>query len=104
MDFDGFDWDEGNIKKVIKHGLTLEEVENFFLAGVLVFNDIKHSHKENRHIAVGDSPKNGKLVFVSFTTRIIDFKLLVRPISARYMRAKEAKDYEKFKKEYLQKK
>ena len=104
MYFDGFNWDEGNIKKVIKHGLTLEEIEGFFLAGAVVFEDAKHSDAEARHIAVGSSPKNDKMVFVSFTTRVIDFKLLLRPISARYMRQKEAKAYEKFKKKYIQKK
>lgn len=54
---DGFDWNTGNISKILKHGLSLEEVESFFLAGVLVFDDAKHSDVETRHIAIGDSPK-----------------------------------------------
>jgi uncharacterized protein len=89
---------------LIKHGLSLEEIESFFLAGALVFDDAKHSHVEARYIAVGNSPKNRKLMFVSFTVRVMDFKLLIRPISARYMRPKEAKAYEAYKKEQLQKK
>lgn len=43
-------------------------------------------------------------MFVSFTVRVVDFKILIRPISARYMRAKEAKAYETYKKEKFQKK
>ena len=29
MKIQGFNWDKGNIEKVQKHGLTIEEIENF---------------------------------------------------------------------------
>jgi uncharacterized DUF497 family protein len=104
MHFDGFDWDKGNILKVTKHGLSLEDVEKFFTQGVLVFEDSKHSEVEPRSIAVGAIGSQNKLVFVAFTIRVRDFKVLIRPISARFMRKKEMDAYEKFKKKSLQKK
>lgn len=102
--FDGFDWDKGNIKKIVSHGLALDEIEDFFLSSPIVFDDARHSHDEDRHIATGSSSKNGKLVFVCFTIRILGLKILIRPISARYMREKEAKAYEKFNKDFVKKK
>ncbi len=104
MEFDGFDWDNGNIFKVTKHGLTLDEIERLFLQGVSVFEDNKHSNSEPRLIAVGIASTNKKPVFVAFTIRVRDFKVLVRPISARFMKKKEMNAYEKFKKEELKKK
>ena len=86
---DGFEWDEGNIAKCQKHGLSLEEIEVFFQSRVFVAPDLKHSEDEERFLAVGYSP-NGKPMFVVFTLR----GNLIRPISARYMHKKEAQNYE----------
>ncbi|MCC5644019.1 BrnT family toxin [Nostoc sp. CHAB 5824] len=55
--------------------------------------DIKHSESEDRFIATGVSIK-GRYIFVGFTFREKQGKRLIRPISTRYMREKEAKKYE----------
>jgi len=87
----GFEWDQGNIAKCQKHGLSLEEIEAFFRSQeVFVAPDLKHSEEEERFLAVGYSP-SGKPMFVAFTLR----SNLIRPISARYMHKKEAQVYEK---------
>jgi uncharacterized DUF497 family protein len=86
---EGFDWDEGNIAKCQKHGLSTTEIEAFFRGDVYFGPDIKHSIEEQRFLAVGRSP-SGRPMFVAFTLR----NGLIRPISARYMREKEAKKYE----------
>jgi len=87
---EGFEWDEGNIAKCQKHGLSLEEIEAFFRSKIFVAPDLKHSEKEERFLAVGYS-SGGKPMFVTFTLR----GNLIRPISARYMHKKEAQNYEK---------
>ncbi len=90
----GFDWDAGNRTKCRKHGLTPLEIEDFFkLESLYIAPEIKHSQKENRYLAAGRS-KKGRPMFVIFTLREITGNLLIRPISARYMHAKEAKKYE----------
>ena len=90
----GFDWDDGNIEKCQKHGVSLEEIEALFLDKSLrISPDIKHSESENKFIATGVSIK-GKYIFVGFTFREKQGKRLIRPISTRYMRDKEAKKYE----------
>ena len=86
---EGFDWDEGNVTKCQKHGVTLEEIEEFFQTQIYVAPDIKHSQDEVRFLAVGRL-SSGRPMFVVFTLR----NNLIRPISARYMHEKEAKQYE----------
>ncbi|NJL83091.1 MAG: BrnT family toxin [Chloroflexaceae bacterium] len=76
--------------KCQKHGVSLQEIEEFFFQTRLyVAPDIKHSQDEERFLAVGRSSA-GKPMFVVFTLR----NHLIRPISARYMHQKEAKQYE----------
>ena len=90
-----FDWDDGNITKCQKHGVSVEEIEGFFKQEeILVAPDIKHSEDEERFIAIGRSDE-GKPMFVAFTIRNLGSNSLLRPISARYMRAKEVRKYEK---------
>ena len=90
----GFDWDTGNRRKCRKHGLALTEIEAFFRQkSVFVMPDIQHSRTEERYIAYGPSPK-GRPMLVAFTFRIKEGETLIRPISARYMHAKEAREYE----------
>jgi uncharacterized DUF497 family protein len=86
---EGFDWDEGNKLKCQKHGLTLDEIEEFFCGKVFVAPDIKHSQDEERFLAVGRS-RSGKPMFVAFALR----NNSIRPISARYMHDREARQYE----------
>lgn len=86
----GFDWDNGNWPKCGKHGVSREEIERLFLEGqAQVAPDLKHSTQtESRHIAVGWV--DGRPLFVAFAIR----GEFIRPISARYMHAKEVSNYE----------
>lgn len=84
-----FDWDPGNTTKCEKHGLTRADIEAFFRAHPRVAPDPAHSTTEQRFIAVGRTP-GGRPAFVAFCWR--DDK--IRPVSARYMHAREVKRYE----------
>jgi uncharacterized DUF497 family protein len=90
----GFDWDEGNRKKCQKHGLSIAQIEALFANGPRIAPDPKHSEAEDRLIAVGRT-KAGRPVFVTFTLRTKDKRRLIRPVTARYMHAKEIEAYEK---------
>ncbi len=89
MEFDGFDWDEGNRAKCQKHGVPIVEIESVFSARVLIVDD-PGSEAEPRFRAIG-STATGRSAFVVFTRR----GNLIRPISARYMHRKEIVRYEK---------
>lgn len=90
----GFDWDAGNREKCRKHGLAPAEIEGFFKQESLyIAPDYEHSQKEKRYLAAGRS-KKGRPMFAIFTLREKFGEVLIRPISARYMHAKEAKKYE----------
>ena len=91
MKIGGFNWDVGNWPKCGKHGVSREEIERLFLEGsASVAPAVKHSTEaESRYIAAGSV--DGRAMFVAFTFR----GELIRPISARYMHAKEARHYEK---------
>jgi uncharacterized DUF497 family protein len=92
MEFDAFDWDEGNRGKCQKHGVSVAEIENLLRSNPPIAPDAKHSDVEDRLIAVGRNEK-GRPMFVAFTLRQSGGQLLVRPVSARYMHAKEARRY-----------
>ncbi|MEI7669619.1 MAG: BrnT family toxin [Pseudomonadota bacterium] len=89
----GFEWDEGNSTKCCKHGLSVAEIENFLRQDDNnIVADFKHSRQqEQRLIAAGKLGK--RFIFVGFTLRSKEGGILIRPISARYMREKEAKRY-----------
>ncbi|WP_313077587.1 BrnT family toxin [Melaminivora sp.] len=90
MEIAGFDWDGGNWPKCAKHGVSREEIERMFLEGhARIAPDMKHTTPaESRHIAAGRV--DGRALFVAFAFR----GRRIRPISARYMHAKEASNYE----------
>lgn len=94
MEFSGFDWDDGNRAKCRKHDLTTALIESLFREGLAILPDEAHSQKEHRFKAVGRT-EEGRYVFVVFTLRGREGSVLIRPISARYMHAKEVKTYEK---------
>ena len=48
MDFAGFDWDEGNLGKRQKHGVSLAEIETMFAGTVLIAPDPARSVREER--------------------------------------------------------
>jgi uncharacterized DUF497 family protein len=79
---------------VSKHGLSIELIEALFEAGPRVAPDQKHSDVEDRLIAVGRT-EAGRPIFVAFTLRMKDKRRLIRPVTARYMHAKEIEAYEK---------
>ncbi|QMV01324.1 BrnT family toxin [Devosia sp. D6-9] len=89
----GIDWDEGNLAKCQKHGLSIEEIEGLFGSDTLtVFPD--PFPDEQRLRAIGRAP-SGRHVFVVYTIRDIGGALHIRPISARYMHEKEIQHYER---------
>ena len=61
LDFDKFDWDDGNWPKCGKHGLARHEIEAVFDdLGLVVAPDVAHSVDEQRWIAIGRSPLTGR--------------------------------------------
>jgi uncharacterized DUF497 family protein len=93
LHFDGFDWDLGNIAKCQSHGMSQAEVESIFAGAPLIGPDPFDPAVEMRWRAIGRA-MNGRPAFAVFTVRQIDEQRLIRPISARYMHAKEARKYE----------
>lgn len=88
----GFDWDDGNWPKCGKHGVTKEEIEEFFQSSPVVMPD-PHPD-EPRMRAIGKTGA-GRYVFLVFMFRLIDGQTFIRPISARHMHQKEVAHYEK---------
>lgn len=84
----GFDWDDGNRLKCQKHGLVQADTEHVFVDIIQVATDDVHSIKEPRQLAIGRTA-SGRPAFVVFTLRTVNGELLIRPLSARYMHAKE---------------
>lgn len=89
----GFDWDDGNWPKCGKHGVSQTEIEELFRSGCDVYPDPAHSRTEQRMLAVGKVGK--RFVLAAFTQRERGGKMLIRPVSARYMHRKEVDHYER---------
>lgn len=90
---DGFEWDEGNLKKVLQR-MEAGVAEMAFQGTPLVAKAKKFSSFEKRFYLV--NKVTGRYVFLVFTVR----REKIRIISARYMHRREAKHYEKiFQKE-----
>ena len=90
-EFEGFEWDQGNIdKNWLNHSVTPQEAEQvFFNAPLIVADDEKHSEKEKRYLVLGQTDEDRPL-FIAFTVR----KGRIRVISARDMNRKERKVYQ----------
>ena len=86
----GFDWDEGNLlKNWEKHRVSAAECEQvFFNRPLIATPDQKHSGKESRFYALGQTDA-GRLLFLVFTLR----GSLIRVISGRDMNRRETKEY-----------
>lgn len=98
MRFDGFDWDDGNWPKCGKHGVSREEIEAIFdRDNLLIFRDGGHSHDEDRFLAIAREFGSRHGLLVGFTRRISLGLNLIRPVTARYMHAKEVGKYERDK-------
>jgi uncharacterized DUF497 family protein len=87
----GFDWDDGNAEKNWElHRVTPEEAEDmFFHEPLVVRGDIRHSRREKRYYALGQTSR-GRFLFAAFTIR----KALIRIISVRDMK-REREAYER---------
>jgi hypothetical protein len=87
-----FDWDEANAQKNWEqHDVTPEEAEDlFFNEPLVVRSDIRHSQREKRYYALGQT-RRGRHLFVAFTIR----RKLIRVISVRDMNRKEEESYGK---------
>lgn len=90
---DGFEWDAGNSDKCQKHGMTPIEIEQVFGNVVQLVSDAAHSQDEARNLLIGRTLAN-RSAFVVFTLRRHGELVLVRPLTARYMHAKELRRYE----------
>lgn len=87
-----FDWDDGNVRKNDKHGLSMAESEQvFFNEPLLLIADAKHSQGELRFHALGKTDE-GRILHITFTLRNAGER--IRVISARDMHRKERKIYE----------
>jgi uncharacterized DUF497 family protein len=88
----GFEWDEGNAHKNWgRHQVTPEEAEDvFFNEPLVVRSDVRHSKREKRYYALGQTG-GGRCLFVAFTLR----HSLLRVISVRDMNRKERDAYAK---------
>ena len=91
-DCTGFEWDEGNADKNWgRHQVTPEEAEDvFFNEPLVVRSDVRHSKREKRYCALGQTG-GGRYLFVAFTIR----QSLLRVISVRDMNRNERDAYAK---------
>jgi uncharacterized DUF497 family protein len=91
-DCSGFDWDEANThKNWERHRVSPEEADDaFFNEPLMVRSDIRHSRREKRYYALGQTG-SGRCLFVAFTIR----RSLVRVISVRDMNRRERTAYAK---------
>ena len=80
--------------KCQQHGVSVEEIEALFDAPLLIVPDAAHAKSEARSWAIGKSSA-GRMIVIVFTIRLKKGRRLIRPISARYMHAKEVTSYEK---------
>lgn len=92
LEYDGFDWDKGNIAKIDAR-IRLKIVEDFFKQKLLIKEDLRHSQSEQRFLAIGYTREKRCLVAV-YTLRMNGTDKLIRPISVRYTHQKEEKAYE----------
>ena len=89
----GFDWDDRNLEKCTGHGVSIAEIESVFQGEVWTFPDVAHSTRETRWLGIGRTAV-GRHVFLAYTIRMRGGERWLRPISARYMHAKEVRHYQ----------
>lgn len=85
----GFDWDEANLRKLVKHKVTQEGAEEIFYSSPLVDEGAYEKKGEKRYRCLGTTAA-GRYLAAFFTIR----RGLIRNISVRPMRPKERKAYE----------
>ena len=82
-----------NRDKCQRHGVPLAIVEAAFSRPIDILPDPKHAHHETRFLAIGKT-EEGRGGFMAFTLRRQDRNVLIRPIGARFMSAKETTCYD----------
>jgi uncharacterized DUF497 family protein len=83
----GFQWDDGNVRKNERHGVSMAEAEQvFFNSPKFSLSDAKRSVLEPRLHALGKTLE-GRRLHISFTFR--EAGQLIRVISARDMHRNE---------------
>jgi uncharacterized DUF497 family protein len=87
IEFDGFDWDDGNREKCQKHGVSIGEIEQALAVIRLVVDDPYPGEKRYRTVGRTEA---GRHLFAVFTLR----GAKLRPISVRYMHEREVASYE----------
>jgi len=73
--------------------MSIAAIEAMFRRPVAIFRDAAHSRDEERFKAIGETDA-GRSVVIVFTLRQREGESFIRPISARYMHAKEIANYE----------
>lgn len=91
----GFDWDSGNWPKCGKHGVGREEIEHVLKH--MTFR-IPDPNPEEKRFRTAGRTESGRAVFIVFTHRETREGRYLRPISARFMHAKEMEHYEQVEK------
>jgi uncharacterized DUF497 family protein len=86
-----FEWDKGNWPKCGKHGVSRGEIEQVLLDKPAVMVDPHPEEPRMRAIGPTDA---GRYVFLVFTLHDYGGRLMLRPISARYMHRMEVSHYE----------
>jgi len=90
-DCTGFQWDPGNSEKNWEqHGVTQGEAEQVFFNRPVRVAPAKHTRRERRYAALGQT-SGGRLLTVVFTIR----GTLIRPITVRDMSRRERRLYER---------
>jgi uncharacterized DUF497 family protein len=86
-----FTWDAGKATRNLrKHGVSFEEAANVFAdPDALEWEDLEHSHKENRFKRLGISSQGRILILVYSYRRMKDDKETLRIITARRASPKE---------------
>jgi uncharacterized DUF497 family protein len=90
-----FTWDVGKAtRNLTKHGVSFEEAATVFAdPDALEWEDLEHSHDENRFKRLGISARDRILILVYSYWRTRDGKEILRIITARRASSKERKAY-----------
>ena len=80
----GFERDPGNLEKNrARHQVSVREAEELFLNGPEVLEDTRHSEREKRWLAFGQTD-DGRLLACAFTVRETRLRVIsIRPMSRR---------------------
>ena len=92
----GLQWDAGNWPKCGKHGVSKRDIEGVIARHRYLIDDPHLGEARFRCVGTSDE---GRYITVVFTLREGSVGTFVRPISARFMHAKEVEAYERGKPE-----